>query len=192
MAQNPELSHNEVKHFKHEVSKNAENLESLSSDFIQTKHMQLMKDEAVSEGKLFYRTPDVLKWEYHTPYHYEILFMEKQLHINDDGEKSVTSLRSNKMFSKLLNLISGSVNGKLLEDPENFQITYHRSGKNVQAVIEPLDASVKNMFHQIILIFNGEHLVDSVKLMEENGDYTHIHFRNIALNPDLGSEVFQN
>lgn len=192
LAQNSQLTNAEVKEFKQEVSKHAENLESLSSDFTQTKHMQLMEEEAVSEGKLFYRTPDVLKWEYHSPYNYKILFKEKELHINDDGEKSVTSLRSNKMFNKLLNLISGSVNGKLLEDPENFRITYYRNGENVQAVIEPQDASIRGMFNEIILIFNGNHVVDSVKLMEENGDFTQIKFKNITLNPDLDASVFQN
>lgn len=192
LAQNSQLTEAEVKEFKKEVSKHSENLESLSSEFTQTKHMQLMEEEAVSEGKLYYRTPDVLKWEYYSPYNYKILFKEKQLHINDDGEKSVTSLRSHKMFNKLLNLISGSVNGKLLEDPENFRINYFKNGEYVQAVIVPQDAALKNMFSEIILIFNGNHVVDSVKLMEENGDFTRIDFKNIALNPQLDSSVFQN
>lgn len=192
VAQNSQLSDMEVKEFKQEVSKHSENLESLSSEFTQTKHMQLMEEEAVSEGKLFYRTPDVLKWEYHTPYNYKILFKEKQLHINDDGDKSVTSLRSHKMFNKLLNLISGSVNGKLLEDPENFRISYYKNGDYVQAVIVPQDDALKSMFSEIILIFNGNHVVDSVKLMEENGDFTRIQFKNISLNPQLDSSVFQN
>lgn len=191
VAQKKELTEAEIKSFKTEVAKHAENLESLSSDFSQVKYMQLMKDEAVSEGKLYYKTPDVLKWEYHEPYNYHILFKENQLFLNDDGVKSSTSLKANKLFGKLVSLISGSVNGKLLEDPENFKVTYYNSGKNVQAVIVPLDESVKGMFSEIIMIFNGENFVDSVKLMEENGDYTHITFRNIALNAKLDPAVFQ-
>lgn len=191
VAQKSELTEAEIKSFKTEVAKHAENLESLSSDFSQVKYMQLMKDEAVSEGKLYYKTPDVLKWEYQEPYNYHILFKENQLFLNDDGVKSSTSLKANKLFGKLVSLISGSVNGKLLEDPENFKVTYYNSGKNVQAVIVPLDESVKDMFSEIIMIFNGEHFVDSVKLMEENGDYTHITFRNIALNAKLDPAVFQ-
>ncbi|UJH91641.1 outer membrane lipoprotein carrier protein LolA [Antarcticibacterium sp. 1MA-6-2] len=191
IAQKKELTDAEIKSFKTEVAKHAENLESLSSDFNQVKYMQLMKDEAVSEGKLYYKTPDVLKWEYHEPYNYHILFKENQLFLNDDGVKSSTNLKANKLFGKLVSLISGSVNGKLLEDPENFKVTYYNSGKNVQAIIVPLDESVREMFSEIIMIFNGENFVDSVKLMEENGDYTHITFRNITLNAKLDPAVFQ-
>jgi outer membrane lipoprotein carrier protein len=191
LAQKAQLSNAEVQSFKQEVAKHAENLETLSSEFIQTKYMQLMEDEAVSEGKLYYRNPDVLKWEYHEPYNYKILFMDGQLHLDDNGKKSMTSLKSNKLFGKLVSLISGSVNGRLLEDPENFEVTYSRNGKNIEAVIVPTDASLKDMFSEVILLFNGEYLVDSVKLMEDSGDYTHIKFRNISINKEIEKEVFQ-
>lgn len=192
IAQKKELTEAEIKSFKTEVAKHAENLETLSSDFNQVKYMQLMKDEAVSEGKLYYKTPDVLKWEYHEPYNYHILFKENQLFLNDDGNKSVTSLKSNKLFGKLVSLISGSVNGKLLEDQENFQVTYFKTGKNIQAVIIPQDEAVREMFSEIIMIFNKENLVDSVKLMEQSGDYTHITFSNISLNAQVNPAVFQH
>ena len=191
IAQKTELTRAQVQTFKTEVARHAENLETLSSDFNQSKHMQLMEDESKSKGKLYYKTPDVLKWEYHEPYNYHILFKESQLFINDDGEKSVTSLKSNKMFGKLLSLISGSVNGKLLEDNENFEVRYFKSGQdNIEAVIVPRDLTIKEMFSEIILVFNSRHLVDSVKLMEENGDYTHIVFKNVSLNGEVDPSVF--
>lgn len=192
LSQNAQLSNEEVKTFKKEVAKHAEGLQTLSSEFTQTKYMQLMEDEAVSEGKLYYKNPDVLKWEYSEPYIYKILFKDGQLHLDDNGKKSVTSLKSNKLFGKLVSLISGSVNGKLLDDPENFEVTYTRSGKYIEAVITPIDPSIKDMFSEIILLFNGEYLVDSVKLMEDTGDYTQIKFRNISINKEIEEKVFQN
>lgn len=192
LAQNAQLSNAEVETFKQEVAKHAEDLQTLSTEFTQTKYMELMENEAVSEGKLYYKNPDVLKWEYREPYTYKILFKDGQLHLNDDGKKSVTSLKSNKLFGKLLSLISGSVNGKLLEDPENFEVKYTRSGKYIEAVITPIDPSIKDMFSEIILLFNGEYLVDSVKLMEDSGDYTQINFRDISINKEIEDQVFQN
>ncbi|HSI69683.1 MAG TPA: outer membrane lipoprotein carrier protein LolA [Gillisia sp.] len=191
LAQKSQLSNAEMQSFKQEVAQHAEDLKTLSSEFTQTKYMQLMEGEAVSEGKLYYRNPDVLKWEYHDPYNYKILFMDGQLHLDDNGKKSHTSLRSNKLFGKLVSLISGSVNGKLLEDPENFEVTYSRNGNNIEAVIIPTDPSLKDMFSEIILLFNGEYLVDSVKLMEDSGDFTLINFRNISINKSIDEKIFQ-
>lgn len=192
IGQNTPLSEPEMKNFTQGVAIEAKNLESLSSDFVQTKYIQLMQESAVSSGKLYYKAPNVLKWEYSSPYNYMILFKENQLFINDNGDKSVTSLRSNKLFEKLVSLISGSVNGKLLADQENFDISFFRNGEKVSAVIIPRDQSLKQMFSEIILIFGKDHRLNSVQLMEEEGDYTQIDFKNIKLNQQLNQAIFEN
>lgn len=190
-AQKGQLTDAEISGFKQEVALLAENMETLSSDFTQTKHIQLMSNAAISTGKIYYKSPNILKWEYHKPYNYKILFRENQLFINDEGDKSVTNLTSNKLFEKLIGLISGSVNGKLLADNDNFEVTYSKSGKNFLAVIVPRDAAIRQMFHEIILVFNEEYHIDSVKLMEEEGDFTHIEFKNIKINQQLDDALFR-
>ena len=191
-SQQAPLSSSELKNFTQGVAIEAKNLESLSSDFVQTKYIQLMEDSAVSKGKLYYLSPNVLKWEYSAPYNYKILFKENQLFINDDGDKSVTSLRSNKLFEKLITLISGSINGKLLADRENFDVSFFRKEGKISAVIIPRDASLKQMFSEIILIFSNDNRLSAVLLKEEAGDYTQIEFKNIKLNQKIDPAIFEN
>lgn len=190
-SQSP-LSNGDLKSFTRAVAIESNNLESLSGDFVQTKYIQLMEESAVSKGKLYYKAPNVLKWEYSSPFNYKILFKENQLYINDDGDKSITSLRSNKLFEKLVSLISGSINGKLLADQENFDVSFFREGGKVSAVIIPRDASLKQMFSEIILIFSEDHRLNSVQLKEEEGDYTQIDFKNIKLNQKIDPAIFEN
>lgn len=192
IAQPAPLTASEISGFKKEVAVQAENLETLSSDFIQTKYIQLMEDNSISKGRLYYKSPNILKWEYKDPFQYIMIFKENQLFINDEGDKSISNLRSNKLFEKLVSLISGTVNGKLLADPENFDVRYFKAGNSISAVIVPKDPSLKQMFHEIILIFNKEHHINSVRLMEEEGDFTEIEFINIKLNNDLKDSVFQH
>lgn len=191
-SQDAPLSDAEKTRFMREVAVKANNLESLSSDFTQTKFIQLMEDKAVSKGKLFYKAPNILKWEYAIPYDYKILFRENQLHINDNGDKSVTNLKANKLMEKLVGLISGSVNGKLVADYENFDVSFTRNGKSISALIIPKDPAIKQMFDKIIMVFNQENILNSVRLMEEGGDYTHIDFKNIKINTPLEDSVFEN
>lgn len=191
-AQQAPLSNSEIAIFKEDVASQAASLESLSGDFIQVKHMEFMEKEAVSKGKIYYNSPNILKWEYSSPYNYVILFKDKQVHINDNGNKSVTSVRSNKLFEKLINLISGSVNGQLLADMENFKISYFRSGSDIAAVIIPKDSSLHQMFNEIILTFDETNMVKMVKLMESSGDYTEIEFENLLINENLKTSVFEN
>lgn len=191
-SQDAPLTNAEQSRFMKEVAVKANSLESLSSDFTQTKFIQLMEDKAVSKGKLFYKAPNILKWEYATPYDYKIIFRENQLHINDNGDKSVTNLKANKLMEKLVGLISGSVNGKLVADYENFDVSFTRNDKTISALIIPKDPAIKQMFHKIIMVFNQENILNSVRLLEEGGDYTHIDFKNIKINTPLHDSVFEN
>ena len=191
-SQNAPLSDSETIQFKENVSQRSEVLKSLSSDFFQSKYIQLMQGAALSNGKLFYKAPNILKWEYSTPYNYHILFKENQLFINDDGDKSVSNLKSNKLFEKLVNLISGSINGGLLADKNNYDVAYFKTGNYITALIVPKDPAMRQMFREIILVFNKEYLVNSVKLMEDSGDFTEIYFKNIRINQKLKDSVFEN
>lgn len=191
-AQQAPLSISETASFKEDIAKRAAGLESLSGDFVQVKYMELMENEAVSEGKIYYTSPNILKWEYSSPYNYIILFKDNQLHINDNGNKSITNLRSNKLFEKLIDLISGSVNGKLLADMDNFDISFYRAGNDIAAVIIPKDSALHQMFNEIVLTFDETNMVKSVKLMERSGDYTEIEFENITINQGLKASVFEN
>lgn len=191
-SQQTPLSDSEILQFKENVAKRSDGLKSLSSDFFQSKYIQLMQGAAVSNGKLYYKAPNVLKWEYSAPYNYHILFKENQLFINDDGDKSVSNLKSNKLFEKLVNLISGSINGNLLADKNNYDVVYLRSGNFKVALIVPKDPAMRQMFREIILVFNKEYLVNSVKLIENSGDFTEIYFKNIRINQNLEDSIFEN
>jgi len=186
------LSDSETIQFKENVAQRSDGLKSLSSDFMQSKYIQLMQGVAISKGKLFYKAPNILKWEYSTPYDYQILFKENQLFINDDGDKSVSNLKSNKLFEKLVNLISGSINGGLLADSHNYNVAYFKTGIYITALIVPKDPAIRQMFREIILVFNKEYMVISVKLMEDSGDFTEIFFKNIRINQNLQDSIFEN
>ena len=152
----------------------------------------MMKGAAISNGRLYYLAPDILKWEYKHPYNYKILFKDSKLFIDDDGYKSVTDLKSNKLFEKLVTLISGSINGKLLEDKKNYDVSYFKTTNLISAVIVPKDATIREMFNQIVLLFDRNFVVITVRLIEASGDYTEIDFKNIRFNQPIHPTVFQN
>ncbi|MBZ9729632.1 outer membrane lipoprotein carrier protein LolA [Salegentibacter sp. JZCK2] len=186
-----ELSKEEVTKFQEEMLAKANKLETLEADFVQTKKIEMITEESVSRGKLYYQNPEKLKWEYAEPQDYIILFIEGELHINDAGDKSVRNTNSNKLFDKIAKLITGSVNGKLLQDNENFDISFTRENDLVSALIIPKDKNLKAMFAEIHLLFNGENIVEQVNLMEESGDATIIEFSNISINRDIPATVFE-
>lgn len=190
LAAQEQLSNPQIAEFQKEITAKANELESLEANFIQTKRMKMITGKNVSKGKLYYREPETLKWEYTTPKAYELLFISGELHINDGGEKSLRNIGSNKLFDKMAKLITGSVNGKLLQDNENFKISYTRCEGQIQALIIPKDEQLKRMFSEIHMLFNTKDLVEKVSLMEESGDATIIEFKDIKMNQSIPASIF--
>ncbi|MFD1095971.1 LolA family protein [Salegentibacter chungangensis] len=191
-SQHTPLNEVAVKEFKVKTAEKAAALKSLSGDFIQSKHMAMIEEKAESKGKFYYRSPDILKWEYVTPYDYRVLFKNDKLYLNDEGHKSVTDAKSNKLIEKLAKLISGSVNGKLLEDNENFSTEYYRHNDQFLVKMIPRDENLSHIFRELLMVFDEDLMVRSVKLKDESGDFTKIEFKNLKVNQPIPDSVFQN
>jgi len=192
LAQNGALNNSEKQAFKASVVERSNDIKSFSAEFSQTKHMKIMEGNSESQGKVYYKSPDMLKWEYTKPYDYQLLFKDSKLFIEEEGQLSEVDLSSNKLFDKMGELVAGSVNGKILMADKDFNITYHHADQHVKALIIPKDQSLKGMFKEIWIKFNQEHLIKSVRLIDPSGDYTEIFMKNVKINQPIPSSVFQN
>lgn len=190
-SQNP-LSKTAENNFKSSVIRKASNINSFSAEFIQVKHMKVMDDNPQSKGKVYYKSPNMLKWEYTTPYDYQVLFKDSKLYLLENGELSEVDLSGNKLFAQIGDLIAGSLNGKILEADKDFTINFYKKGNVVKARIIPNEAHISSMFKEIWLNFDENQLIKSVQLIDPSGDYTVISMKNIEINQPISPAVFQN
>ena len=192
LAQNATLNGSEKEAFKSRVIEKSSDINSFSAEFSQVRYMKTMDVSPESHGKVYFVSPNTLKWEYNRPYDYQLLFKDSKLFIVEEGQLSEVGLSSNKLFDKMGELVAGSLNGKILMADKDFDITYHRSIQNVRALIIPRDENLRGMFKEIWINFNAEHLIKSVRLIDPTGDYTEISMKNIKINQPIPSSVFQN
>lgn len=190
-SQNP-LSKSAENSFKSSVVRKASNINSFSAEFIQVKHMKVMDDNPQSRGKVYYKSPNMLKWEYTTPYNYQVLFKDSKLYLLENGELSEVDLSGNKLFAQIGDLIAGSLNGKILEADKDFTINFYKKGNEIKARIVPNEAHLSSMFKEIWLNFDENQLINSVQLIDPSGDYTVISMKNIEINQPISPSVFQN
>ncbi|MDT0641880.1 outer membrane lipoprotein carrier protein LolA [Zunongwangia sp. F363] len=191
-AQDNRLNQAEKEKFQREVASQAKNLETLQADFVQTKHIEMITADTRSKGQIFFRSPDIIKWHYSEPFQYTVLFRDGKLYINDDGSKSITEASGNKLYGKMITMISETMNGKLLGKTENFEVVYFRENEQICASLKPKDEDILQMFSKILMRFNNQYLIQSVKLIDEGGDSTEIYLRNVQMNQPLENSVFQH
>lgn len=167
----------------------AEGTNTITSDFVQFKHLDFLSNDIESSGKLSFKSPDLVKWEYVLPFSYSILFIDDMLYINNEGNKSNIDTGSNKLFRQLNNLISASITGDMFNS-EEFDISYFKKGAYSEVHFSPNDKKFLKYIKEFHILFNAHAEVSEVKMIEPSNDYTRIVFSNRLTNQDLPDAVF--
>jgi len=110
-----ELTNSEIEQFKKEVSQVATTVKTLQGSFTQTKFEAFLSTPVKSEGEFYYTSAENLIWKYTHPFAMEIVFKNGELSIKENGKTKKINVSSYKMFDKLNDLISNSINGKIIE-----------------------------------------------------------------------------
>lgn len=186
------LSADEIKELKVKVKEKSETTQTIKSDFIQYKHLDFLSNDIKTEGKLAYKSPNLVKWEYTNPYKYSVVFKNNSLLINDDGKKNTVNIGSSKLFEKMNVLIVKSIRGDMFDDAE-FDISYHKSKSSYIVKFLLKDVNFKKVIKQFVLHFDVKSYdVTQVKMIEPSNDYTKIVFKNRKLNIPLSDAIFSN
>ncbi|MEM9142437.1 MAG: outer membrane lipoprotein carrier protein LolA [Bacteroidota bacterium] len=167
----------------------AETTETISSDFVQYKHLDFLSNDIQSSGKLYFKSPNQVKWAYVDPFAYAVIFKENTMYVNNEGKKNQVDIGANKLFGQLNKLIRASVTGDLF-DTDEFDISYFKSGANREVRFMPKDDTFSQYVQEFHIIFNNQAEVIAVKMIEPSQDFTHIVFSNRKTNEDLPDAVF--
>jgi outer membrane lipoprotein-sorting protein len=191
-AQEQKMSTAEITTFKNAVNATAKSTKSLTTDFVQYKHMDFLAKDIETSGKMVFKAPGMLLWQYTKPYQYSVIFKNNKIAINDAGKKSEMNVGNSKMFTKLNKLIVGSVSGDMFDENE-FTISYLKSAEHNITKLMPKDAALKKYIKEMELYFDKKgNMVSQVKMTEPSGDYTTIVFKNKAINAQVPDSVFNN
>lgn len=185
-AQETPLTESEIRAFKEAVRLSAAQTESLTADFIQSRHSRYLARAAESRGKLLFMKPGRVLWKYTFPSPYSVLFLEKKMYINDNGKKK--DVNAGKRMEKLNKLVAGSVTGDMF-DASEFTFSYARSEDKIRVRLITKEASLKKYIREIGLTFENNK-VSEVKMTEPSEDYTRIIFKNSVLNGRIDPSVF--
>ena len=172
------------------IEKAHKQLTTLSANFTQEKTSALLTDKVVQKGKLMYKSPKQLRWEYTSPKAMTVIFTNGKVLLKT--EKGTTS-NPNKMLGEMGDMIINTINGSFLSENPNFTTRYYQS-KNGQyvVVLKPVNKRLKAYYTSISITLNGStYLAEKVVLTEVNGDATTITFTDKKANASLPDSLFQ-
>lgn len=185
------LSDTEVAEFKTKVKDKANRTNTIVSDFTQTKQLFVLDHVLESNGKLVFKAPNLVRWEYMDPYQNVAIFKDNQLLVNNESKRQNIDLGSNKMFRSLNSLIVNSIKGDMFDESQ-FELSFFGYDDFYLVKFIPRDKRLKKFIAAFEMKFSKDSAeVDEIKLIEPNDDYTVITFHNQQVNIPVEATTFQ-
>ncbi len=174
-----------------QVSLFSQNTTSITADFTQVKEMSFLEEKVISTGKFYFEKEKKLRWEYDAPFAYAIILSGEHIRIIDDGKAKDFDAGANRMFLEISNVMTGMVNGTLLNS-EQFSTSWFEAPGYYLAKLVPAGTAMKDYLSGIELKLNKtDFSVEELKMFEKSGDFTQITFRNKKLNEAIPADIFR-
>lgn len=174
------------------ISTHTAEITSLKADFTQEKVLSFLNEPIKSSGQFWFQQPEQIRWEYQQPYPYIIIMNNGLMTVKDEGDEYSTNLSAHKMFGQLNELISGSIQGRLLSEDENYSKSFFEDEEFIIVQFVPKDYDLMDYLKYIEIYFSKNTLnVVTLIMTEPGGDFTKIHFVNSVMNESINEDVFR-
>lgn len=161
----------------------AKGMKTMQCDFVQTKQTKLLSAASVSTGRLYYRQPDRLRWEYLTPTAHTFEIDGQKVIMSDNRGSREVDIRRNRKYREMAHLMTNIMSAQSFVDEQDFQVSLAQAGKEWIATLIPRRKEVRHIFSSIILrVTPDQWLVHQVELVEPKGDRTVIELKNVKVN----------
>lgn len=187
-----QLSEAQSQEVKASLTQAATSMQSLQCRFEQSKTMAMLAEPSVSEGRMYFSSPDRLRWEYVKPYAFALVVNGERIVKVTDGKAEVLDGNSGKMYQGIVSVIMGSASGKNLFDDTMFDVVLFDDGTCWKAEMTPIRRDMKRMFSQLVFHFDKKtKVIDHVEFIEPKGDKTVIRFEEVRLNKGIDDNIFK-
>lgn len=169
----------------------AQHLESIESDFIQQKYLDIFDEKVTSKGKFYYKKENKICMDYSQPLNYLIVINDTKLKIVSDGKKSIVSLNSNKMMNQMQDMLTACMVGDLSKLSSDYQLAYFEDSKYYLVKIKPISKAVQAYINEMEIYLDKKDMsVYKLRLSETATNYTEYEFLNKKFNTLTDEKVF--
>ena len=185
------LTPEQQKEIIQKIDKSASAMTAMQCQFTQTKSMKLLSREMKSEGVMYFKKPDKVRWQYTSPYDYTFILNGDKVRIKSTKSTQDINVQGNKMFRQITSIILNSITGDGLKSTSDFGVEMYKSDKGYFAKLYPKKKEVKQIYNVIEIHFDTAlTMVNMVKMEEKTGDVTLVRLNNIKTNAPVNETLF--
>lgn len=169
--------------FEKRLSQEAQTVQSIESDFMQVKYLDVFDEKVTSKGKFYYQKSNQICMEYAKPLNYLIVINGTKLKVVSDGKKSIMNLTTNKMMTQMQDMLTACMVGDLAKMAPNYQLEYFEDSRHYLVKVKPISKAVQAYIVGIEIYLDKKDMsVHKLRLSETATNYTEYEFSNKKFN----------
>lgn len=167
---------------------------TIQAKLLQTKHIELLDQDVVSNGFLFFQDKK-LSMVYEKPKGHQMIFNGDKFTIIKEGVPTSMNAKNNALLSELGALLFACMKGQIqqaatLQDAA-VMCEMVKGGIQVTLTRQP-KGNEKRAFHKMTATYDkNTKIINEIVLYEQEGTYTRYAIQEVTLNKSLNPAVFQ-
>lgn len=159
-------------------------MKTMTADFVETKHLQMLEEDAVQSGRLWYKAPSSMRWEYGKDF-YGVL-SQRGAYMVRGGKRDGALTRG---FSQTGKMVTGLISN-LSDNLKEYKVTYVKEGKDLKVTAVPTSPRMKGMVDSVVMKFDTATCLIKSFEIRNNAGYTLITFSNVKKDVEIDTQLF--
>ena len=176
-----------------DIRRESAKIHSVSAQFSQQKHVQILTKPLISKGRFYYQAPDSVRWEYASPIKSVLIMHKGNIKRYSQGEKGLVEDASGSLESMqiVLQEIGRWTRGQFTEN-EHFSAVL-KGGKAPRIILTPKEKGMAVMISRIVITLSPDRpgVIKTVKIFENEGNHTLFEFINVQINGKISETLFR-
>ena len=167
-------------------------VERISSDFIQERHLSMLKNGTIVKGHFYYEKPDRLRWEQKEPVLGGFVVNGSSIcRWGENGKVETISLAREPAFGLFVNQVFAWCKGDADWLKKRYDVKVISRNPPVVRLVPATKAEKRYIDHLTITFSEDRSYVRVVDIQTKDKDIVSTAFVNTSINPPLPKEVFE-
>ena len=177
--------------FLRELNLKSANVETITSNFVQTKHNSMLANDATSRGRFRFKHPSRLALLFDEPQGDCVVMGATDFLIRAGGSEKVVKIASNPLYEQLQGVFTACFSGDVAALSNEGVFRCEKNAEQYTVRINPESKRARRYIAEIVLIFSRvDMLLDELRIVEVSGNYTSYHFSNRKTNQPIDDQLF--
>jgi outer membrane lipoprotein carrier protein len=172
-----------------EIAASSSDMQTLKCSFVQRQELSGLSRPAISEGILYYKKADRMRWEYTEPEKYSFIVSGSKVVQERDG--NIQKGEGATLFGRIARLILPGISGQSIVNEKDFTAEYSVSDNTFRVSMIPKKGNMRRMINTINLHFDMKtKFIQAIEMLQQS-NVTRIEFKDEIINQPIEDKLFE-